>query len=62
MPLPRGSGNFIRMNQLVMQLSTAAEFMLEDLMEALETEPSAAMTNLTLTFPPRLGFLFSSRW
>ena len=62
MPPPLGSGNLKRMNLPVMQLSTDALLIVEDLMSALETEPSLAMTNLTVILPPRLGFLVSSRW
>jgi hypothetical protein len=61
-PPPFGSGNLNRMNRPVMQFSTSLLPIEEDLMEALETVPSFAMTNLTVIFPPRSGFLVSWRW
>jgi hypothetical protein len=45
-----------------MQFSTALLFMVVALVDAEETEPSLAMTNLTTILPPRDGFLVSSRW
>ena len=62
MPPPFGSGNLNRMNRPVIQLVTALLPRVLDFTLALETEPSLAITNLMVTFPPRLGFLVSSRW
>ena len=61
-PPPLGSGNLKRMKRLLMQPSTAELLSVEVFVEAFDTDPVFEMTNFTVTFPPSVGFLGSSRW
>ena len=50
------------MKRALMQVSTAGLCMVDDFVEAVETEPSFVMTNFTVILPVNVGDLTSSRW
>ena len=59
-PPPFGCGNLNRLKRLVIQPSTALEPIEEVLILALETDPSAAIVNLTIIFPCKSGLFVNS--
>ena len=61
MPPAFGAGNLKRSNRLLRHPSTDLLFIVEDLVDALDTVPSFAMTNFTTIFPPKCGWDVSSR-